>query len=202
MGLWSSFLFFVGTQYGIFLCRRCTWFLKNISEYQVKEQDRADYTSLHIPPCTSCHDNTRLPPDFHACITGTITYWSIPTSAHDSEVRTRDGLYGSFPPKAFYDRMWSSSKHSALSRDIFKCIRLLKPWSNLTLTVLRDGASTTSLSNQPLPLFYHLILIITHFFLISSLPYIYPLLVQNHYPCPFATGPTDRFVPIFLVTLF
>lgn len=51
-------LLFVGTLYGIFLCRRCTCFLQNISGYQVENKTMQTTPHSTFPLFLPCHDNT------------------------------------------------------------------------------------------------------------------------------------------------
>ena len=60
--------------------------------------------------------------------------------------------------------IWSNSP--AMDRDTYSYIRLLRALSSLTLSVSRDGASTTSVGNLCQRL---TILTVKYFFLISSL---------------------------------
>ncbi|KAK4819180.1 hypothetical protein QYF61_025995 [Mycteria americana] len=71
-----------------------------------------------------------------------------------------------------------SSNPSAMGRDIFHQTRWLKAPSNLTLNNSNDGASTTPLGNQCLS----------------------TLIFKTITPCPIATGPTKKSVPIFLTS--
>lgn len=151
MGLWSSLLLFVGTLCGIFFCRRCTWFLQNISGYQVEEQDCGDYTSSHIPFCLPTPWEHK-PQDFHLIST-------LPSQA-PSHI------------ELFQDLSMTGVLELEM---VFKILFHLKH-----LTIGCDLVPNTSL----------------------YLVWIYSLLIQNHYPCPFATGPTNRFVLMFLMTPF
>lgn len=52
----------------IYLGRKRTWFVQNISGYQVEERDHVAYASLDIPtPNATATQTTRPPSDFHTC---------------------------------------------------------------------------------------------------------------------------------------
>ena len=82
-----------------------------------------------------------------------------------------------------------------MSRDIFKKSRLLRAQSKLTLNVSRDGACTTSLGI--------LCQCFTTLIVKKNLPYIQSKSTLFQFkdiaPCPVATGPAKKFVPIFPV---
>lgn len=82
------------------------------------------------------------------------------------------------------------ANHPAKSRETFNQIRLLRVLPNLTWTVSRYGASTSSLSN----LFYR-----PH--CKKLLPYIQPKLIlfKTITPCSITTGSAKMFVPTFLI---